>query len=174
MNAQDAINEIDCDAMTTTLTTRQSLWGCIARSNDDKTTNLREGRLWLSCNNQKFAGCDNDRAAQCEDQWCKYTEVEYSKYAKEGMGAHQRRWHVNCQSHVHCQRQVHWVRQRWHVCCRKRAQWVCHTACTFLRASTPSTPKIVYVAKGEYGKYAKGGRICQGGPQGASCQRRQR
>jgi hypothetical protein len=34
------------------------------------------------------------------------------------MGAHQRQWHVNCQSHVHCQRQVHWVRQRWHVCCQ--------------------------------------------------------
>ena len=144
VKAWNASNEIDCDATTTMLTTRQSFWDCIARNNDNKTTNSREGQVWLPRNNQNimllFARCKGDRTAQCKDQWRKYAEVEYSKYAKEDVRAHQRRC-VHCQGHVHFQRQVHWVCQRWNVHCRKRAQWECCTACMFLRASTLSTPK---------------------------------
>jgi hypothetical protein len=90
MKAKDASNEIDHDAMTTTLMTRQLFYFicCIARSGNSNEEG--EGRTkQLPRNNQTFmllcAGCNNGHIAPCGDQWRKYTEVEYDKYTKDGV-----------------------------------------------------------------------------------------
>ncbi len=64
-------DKIDHNAMTTTLATRQSLLSCIARNNDNKTINAREGRVRLPCSNQNFmlsfVGCNNDHTVPCNN-----------------------------------------------------------------------------------------------------------
>jgi hypothetical protein len=73
----------------TTLMTRQSFLGCIARSDNDKTMNAREGRVRLPRNNQNFmlssAGCDDDCTAPHDNQRRKYAEVKYGEYTRDGM-----------------------------------------------------------------------------------------
>ncbi len=151
VKAQDASNEIDCDAMRTTLTMQQSFlivisWGVMTTTDKCKGRSNR-----LPCNNQNFmllfTRCNDNRTVQCKDQRHKYAKVEYSEYAKEGVRAHQRR-REHCQSHVRCQRQVHWVRHRWHVRCQKASTLSTpKTLCTSPRVSMASAAKEVASVK---------------------------
>ncbi len=85
---QGVSNKIDCNAMTTTSTTRQSCFSVVSRG-AMTIKDKGEGRTkQLPCNNQNFmllfTGCGNNHIVPHYGQQCKYAEVGVGEYAGKG------------------------------------------------------------------------------------------
>ncbi len=81
--AWSASNYIDCNAMTTMLTTRQSFFTVTMQGVLTITDKCKGRTKWLPRNNQifmlSFTEWDNNHIAQCNNQQRKYAKVKYGK-----------------------------------------------------------------------------------------------